>query len=89
LTNLVEFSIFAKTNIMDINEQRKYVFTKAYTTENGTIPEGTEIILFRGWSYINGGLADNYSNGLIMSILNDPKKRKEYLVQMQIIANKV
>ena len=74
---------------MNIDEQKKYVFRKAYTTENGTIPEGTEIILFRGWSYINGGLADNYSNGLIMSILNDPKKRKEYLVQMRIIPNKV
>ena len=74
---------------MDINEQRKYVFKKAYETEHGTIPEGTEIILFRGWSYINGGLADQYSNTLIMNILKDARKRDEYLVQMQLIPNKV
>jgi hypothetical protein len=74
---------------MQREEQIKYVFKKAYTTDSGTIPEGTEIILFRGWTYINGGMADNYSNGLIMSIVNNSKKRDEYLVRMKIIANKV
>ena len=29
---------------MDIDEQRKYVFKIPYETNNGTIPEGTEII---------------------------------------------
>jgi len=70
-------------------DQIKYAFKKAYTTDSGTIPEGTEIILFRGWVYINGGMADNYSKGLIMSIVNDEKKRDEYLVRMKLIANKV
>lgn len=74
---------------MELNEQRKYVFKKAYTIEAGTIPEGTEIILFRGFVYINGGMADQYSQGLIMSIVNDKKKCDEYLTRMQIIGNKV
>lgn len=74
---------------MQREEQIKYVFKKAYTTDSGTIPEGTEIILFRGWTYINGGMADNYSNGLIMSIVNNSKKRDEYLVRLKLIANKV
>ena len=74
---------------MYLNEQRKYVFKKAYVTESGTIPEGTEIILFRGLVHINGGMADQYSQGLIMSIVNDKKKYNEYLTRMQIIGNKV
>lgn len=74
---------------MQIDEQRKYVFKKAYQTDAGVIPEGTEIILFRGWVYVNGGMADDYSRGLISSIIRDKKKRDEYLVQMKIIPNKV
>ena len=74
---------------MDINEQKKYVFKKAYRIEAGTIPEGTEIILFRGFVYINGGMADNYSSGLIMSIVNDKRKSDEYLQPMRLINNKL
>ena len=74
---------------MNLNKQKKYVFKKAYVMDAGTIPEGTEIILFRGFVYINGGMADNYSQGLIMSIINNEKKRNEYLQQMKIIGNKV
>lgn len=74
---------------MDLNEQRKYVFKKAYVMDAGTIPEGTEIILFRGFVYINGGMADEYSQGLIMSIVNNEKKRDEYLTRMKIIGNKI
>ena len=73
----------------NFDEQVKYVFKKAYNMEYGTIPEGTEIILFRGWVYINGGMADDYSQGLIMSIINNKNKRDEYLVRMKIIGNKV
>ena len=74
---------------MNINEQKKYVFKKAYQTEAGTIPEGTEIILFRGFVYINGGMADNFSRGLIMNIISNEKKRDEYLTPMKIINNKL
>lgn len=73
----------------NFDEQIKYVFRKPYTIEGGTIPEGTDIILFRGLVYIGGGLADDYSRGLIMNIVNNKKKRDEYLVRMNIIGNKV
>ena len=71
------------------DEQVKYVFKKAYETSIGTIPEGTEIILFRDWVYVNGGMADEYSRGLIMSIVNNKRKCDEYLVRMKIIGNKI
>ena len=74
---------------MDLNEQRKYVFIKEYVTDNGTIPEGTEIILFRGLVYINGGMADPYSSHLIMNIISDKKKSKEYLKQGILINNQL
>lgn len=73
----------------NFDEQIKYVFRKSYETEHGTVPEGTEIILFRGLIYINGGMADDYSQGLITSIINNKKKCNEYLVRMQIIGNQL
>lgn len=63
-------------------EQKRYEFKKSYTIEAGTIPEGTEVMLFRGWAYINGAMADDYSNGLIKSIINNPAKCKEYLISL-------
>lgn len=72
-----------------IDKQIKYVFRKEYVGENGSIPEGTEIILFRGLVYINGGMADDYSRGFIMSIINDKRKCNEYLVRVGIIGNKI
>lgn len=76
-------------NYINFDEQKKFVFKKAYETSAGTIPEGTEIILFRGWVYVNGGMADEYSKGLIMSLVNNKQKRNEYLQQMKIIGNKI
>lgn len=73
----------------NFDEQIKYVFRKPYVIDSGTIPEGSEVILFRGWVYINGGMADEYSRGLIMSIVNNKQKRDEYLVRVKIIGNKV
>lgn len=76
-------------NKYEIDEKKKYIFRKPYVTDSGTIPEGTEINFFRGWIYINGGMADSFSKNLIMSIFMDAKKRHEYLVPMQIIENKI
>ena len=71
------------------DEQIKYVFKKAYVTNEGTIPEGTEIILLRGNVFINGGMADGYSRHLLLGIVNDKAKCGEYLMRMKIIGNKV
>lgn len=74
---------------MNINEQKRYVFKKAYTNNYGTIPEGTEVNLFRGFIYINGGMCDSYSEGLISHILSNEKLKNEYLQQMKIINNQI
>lgn len=74
---------------MNINEQKRYVFKKPYSNEYGTIPEGTEVNLFRGFIYINGGMCDSYSKGLLSHILADEKLRNEYLQPMKIINNQV
>lgn len=71
------------------DEQIKYVFKKAYVTSEGTIPEGTEIILLRGNIFINGGLADLYSRHLLLGVIRDKAKCGEYLKRVQIIGNKV
>lgn len=74
---------------MDINQQKKYVFKEAYQTEDGTIPEGTEIIVFRGLVYINGGMADAYSRRIILNIISNNNDFKKYLTQVQLINNKI
>ena len=74
---------------MDINEQQKYVFKMPYETSSGTIPEGTEIILFHGCVYVNGGLCTNYASGMFMHIINDETLREKYLVRIKIINNKI
>lgn len=71
------------------DEQIKYVFKKAYVTNDGSIPEGTEIILLRGNVFINGGMADPYSRHLLLDIIRDKAKCGEYLMRMKIIGNKV
>ena len=74
---------------MDIDEQRKYVFKIPYETNNGTIPEGTEIILFHGCVYVNGGLCTNYASKMLLIIINNEALRDKYLVRMKIINNKI
>lgn len=74
---------------MDINKQRRFIFTKEYNTDRGPIPEGSQIDEFRGVYYFNGGLCDTYSNGLFEYIVNTPKLKDEYLTEVKIIENKV
>lgn len=74
---------------MNINDQQKYVFKEAYTSQHGTIPEGTEIILFHGCVYANGGMCDSYSSKLLMNIVSDERLRNKYLIKMKVISNKL
>lgn len=68
---------------------KKYIFIKPFKTNEGVIPEGSEIIIFRGNVYMNGGLLHPAYNNIIMNIINNPKLRKEYLIEMDIIHNKI
>lgn len=69
--------------------RKKYVFIKQFKTNEGVIPEGSEIIVFRGSIYMNGGMLHPAYNSMIMNIINNPKLRKEYLIEMDIIPNKI
>ena len=65
---------------------KKYVFIKQFKTNEGVIPEGSEI---RGSIYMNGCMLHPAYNNMIMNIINNPKLRKEYLIEMDIIPNKI
>ena len=38
---------------------------------------------------MNGGMLHPAYNNMIMNIINNPKLRKEYLIEMDIIPNKI
>lgn len=50
----------------------KYVLIKPYEHRSGTIPEGTEIINFRGAFYMNGGMIPSIYNPVMEAIISDP-----------------
>lgn len=68
----------------NFEDQIKYVFKKPYSVEAGTIPEGTEIIYWHGDVFVNGGMCDAYSRTLLLNLINNPEKSKEYLKKMYL-----
>ena len=74
---------------MNINEQKKYVFKKAYESSQGTIPEGSEVVLFRGIIYFNGGMCTQFYQNMLWDMIADQKFRKEYLQEVRIINNQL
>lgn len=70
-------------------EQKRYVFIKDYKNEKGTIPNGSEITLFRGFIYMNGGMILPAYNKIIMNILRNEDLKNEYLREVKIIQNKI
>ena len=70
-------------------EQVKYVFIKEFKTQDGNIPQGTEIILFRGFVYMNGRMVHPAYNNILMNIINNPKLHNEYLREVNIIYNTI
>lgn len=69
--------------------QTRYVFKKAYQTSEGTIPEGSEITLFRDMVFLNGGMIHLAYQRLIKELVNDEAFKNEYLKELPIIRNKV
>lgn len=49
----------------------KYVLKKPYTCSYGTLPEGSEIISFRGQFYLNGGPIPHTWNDMFNEIISD------------------
>ena len=49
----------------------KYVLIKPYECNYGTLPEGSEIIFFRGQFYLNGGPIPQVWNAMFKKIIAD------------------
>lgn len=62
----------------------KYVLIKPYTCQYGTLPEGTEIICFRGQVYVNGGPIPNSYNKIFLDLVNNSD---EYVRKVKIPKN--
>lgn len=69
--------------------RRKFVFIKSFKSPHGTIPEGSEITIFRGFIYMNGGMIQPAYNQIILGIINDPQLKNEYIREEEIIHNKI
>jgi len=62
---------------------KKYVLIKPFECQYGTLPEGSEIIWFRGQFYVNGGPVPPSFNDILAKVIND----KTYVKEMKIIKN--
>ena len=69
--------------------QKKYVFIKDFVTQEGVIREGSDLVLFRGFLYLNGGMILPAYSKLLINLLNNPTLFKEYLREVEIIQNKI
>lgn len=74
---------------MNVMEQRKYVFKKPYSTKEGTIPEGSDVIVFRETVYLNGGMIHPAYQTMLKKIVDTPSLKEQYLKEVAIIQNKI
>lgn len=63
--------------------EEKFILIKPYVTSEGTIPEGSDIIIFRGQVYVNGGVIPRAYNEEFIALTKDETMTKK----MKIIHN--
>ena len=63
--------------------EEKYVLIKPYECQYGTLPSGTDIILFRGQVYVNGGPIPSSYNDIFMDLITN----QEYVKKVKIAKN--
>jgi hypothetical protein len=61
----------------------KYVLIKPYEAGEGTLPEGSEIIYFRGQVWVNGGPVPASYNRMFLDLIKNP----EYVRKVKINKN--
>ena len=61
----------------------KYVLIKPYEAGEGTLPEGSEIIYFRGQVWVNGGPVPSSYNKMFLDLIKNP----EYVRKVKINKN--
>lgn len=69
--------------------QKKYVFIKDYVTSDGVIKEGSDLVLFRGVLYLNGGMILPAYSQKLFTLIENPHLFREYLKEVEIIHNKI
>lgn len=62
---------------------KKYILIKPFECQYGTLPEGSEIIWFRGQFYVNGGPVPPSFNDIFANVIKD----KTYVKEMKILKN--
>lgn len=63
--------------------RKKYRLIKEFVCQYGTLPEGTDIIWFRGMFYVNGGVVPPSFNDILAKLV----KNKEYVKEVLIAKN--
>ena len=61
---------------------RKFRFKKEFTCPDGTIREGSEIVLIGDRMYFDGGMVNPAYYDTLMEIINTPQIAKEYLKEV-------
>lgn len=59
----------------------KYVLIKPYECNYGTLPEGTEIIIFRGQVYVNGGPIPTSYNYIFADLIKNSEYVRKYKIE--------
>ena len=67
--------------------EKKYIFIKPYVTSQGTIPQNTEMTIFRNILYVNGGPCMGAYASMLKNIIEDEDLHKEYLKDQIIHKN--
>lgn len=57
--------------------EEKFILLKPYVTNEGTIPEGSDIIIFRGQVYVNGGVIPRVYNKEFIALTEDSTMTKK------------
>lgn len=70
-------------------EMRRFLFVKDYKENNLNIKEGTELRLFRGLVYLNGGMIVPAYQKLLMTLVQEEDNNPNYLLELDIIKDKV
>lgn len=59
----------------------KYVLIKPFECKYGKLPEGSEIIAFRGQIWVNGGPIPSGYNGIFLDLIQDSDYVRKVKIQ--------
>jgi hypothetical protein len=74
---------------MDLFTQKRFMLIQDIEGREGIIPMGSEVTLFRGFVYLNGGMVMPSYAKMFTDILNDEEKKKKYFIETPILYNKI